>query len=355
MGQQYSADGAGKTRENQFRLQLVAQATVKCEIPVMRIVVIGGTGHIGTFLIPRLVAAGHEVVVVSRRQRSPYAADPSWDAIEKCEMDREAREADGTFGQLIVALQPDAVVDLICFTRESAEHLVNALRPATLLLHCGTIWVHGFNLVVPTCEDQPRNPFGQYGIQKAAIEQFLLDSTATGLTRAVVLHPGHIVGPGWNPVNPAGHLDPGVFRQIARGETLLLPDLGMATLHHVHADDVAQAFQLALTHPERAIGESFHVVSPEAMTLRSYAEAMARHFGQPARLEFAPWEEWRTTVPEEQSRITWDHIAHSPSCSIAKARSRLGYEPRYSSIASVIEAVEAFDPEIERRPVRARQ
>jgi nucleoside-diphosphate-sugar epimerase len=35
----------------------------------MRIVVIGGTGHIGSFLVPRLVRAGHEVVNISRGTR----------------------------------------------------------------------------------------------------------------------------------------------------------------------------------------------------------------------------------------------------------------------------------------------
>ena len=28
----------------------------------MRVVVIGSTGHIGTYLVPRLIAAGHEVI-----------------------------------------------------------------------------------------------------------------------------------------------------------------------------------------------------------------------------------------------------------------------------------------------------
>ena len=32
----------------------------------MRIVVIGGSGHLGTYLVPRLVGAGHEVINVSR-------------------------------------------------------------------------------------------------------------------------------------------------------------------------------------------------------------------------------------------------------------------------------------------------
>jgi nucleoside-diphosphate-sugar epimerase len=78
------------------------------------------------------------------------------------------------------------------------------------------------------------------------------------------------------------------------------------------------------------------------MTLRAYAEAMFAHFGQPVRLEFLPWEEWRHTVTEEEAAVTWDHIAHSPNCSIAKARQRLGYEPRYTSLQAVIESVDSL-------------
>jgi len=77
------------------------------------------------------------------------------------------------------------------------------------------------------------------------------------------------------------------------------------------------------------------------MTLRGYAEAMYAHFGRIARLEFLPWEEWKQTVTESESAATWDHIAHSPHGSIAKARQRLGYEPRYTSLEAVIESVSA--------------
>jgi nucleoside-diphosphate-sugar epimerase len=87
------------------------------------------------------------------------------------------------------------------------------------------------------------------------------------------------------------------------------------------------------------VGECFHVVSPAALTLRGYAEALAAWFGQPARLRFLPWEEWRQTVTEAEAQATWDHIAHSPNCSIAKAQRLLGYAPRYSSLQAVQEAV----------------
>jgi nucleoside-diphosphate-sugar epimerase len=309
----------------------------------VRVVVIGGTGHVGTFLIPRLVNAGHDVIVASRGKRGPYVPNPAWNAVQRIEIDRTAEEAAGTFGARIAALEPDAVVDLICFTPASAQHLVDALHPReTLLLHCGTMWVHGRPTTVPVTEDMPRHPFGDYGIKKAAIERFLLDATDGGSARAVILHPGHLVGPGWNPLNPAGHFNPNVFTRIAHGETLLLPNEGMETVHHVHADDVAQAFELAITKPDDAIGESFHVVSPAPLTLRAYAEAMFAYFGQPARLEFLAWEDWRHTVTKDEAAATWDHIAHSPHGSIAKARELLGYAPRYTSVEAVIESINSL-------------
>jgi len=306
----------------------------------MRVVLIGGTGHIGTYLVPRLVEAGHEVICISRAQRMPYRTNAAWKSVRQLAIERSDAERQGSFGGLIRDLEPEVVIDLICFSLDSARQLVEALRGRLLhFLHCGTIWVHGHSVLVPTTEVQPRAPFGDYGIQKAAIEAYLLaEAKRTGFP-ATVLHPGHIVGPGWYPLNPAGNFNPQVFAKLAKGEELLLPNLGMETVHHVHADDVAQAFMQALANWNQAVGESFHVVSPAALTLRGYAEAMAGWFGEPVRLGFAPWEEWRQTVSQEDSQMSWDHISHSPNCSIAKAQRLLEYQPRYSSLEAVQEAV----------------
>lgn len=307
----------------------------------MRIVVIGGTGHVGTYLVPRLVARGHEVIVVSRAQRAPYQPDAAWQRVQMVEIDRAAAEAEGRFGTQIRALAPDAVIDMICFRLESARLLVEALRGRVQhFLHCGTIWVHGPSVEVPTTEAQPRTPFGEYGIQKAAIEAYLLTAARQTGFPATILHPGHIVGPGWAPLNPAGHFTPGVFTQLARGEELVLPNFGLETVHHVHADDVAQSFMAALENWRSAVGEAFHIVSPAALTLRGYAEAMAAWSGRPARLRFLPWEAWRQTVTEAEAKATWDHIAHSPNCSIEKARRLIDYQPRYRSLQAVREAVD---------------
>ena len=306
----------------------------------MRAVVIGGTGHIGTYLVPRLVDAGYEVTSVSRLEHSPYQNHACWKSVRQVQIDRTSADAKGIFGTQIAEMAPDVVIDLICYSTASVKQLVEALRGKLHhFLHCGTIWVHGHSVQVPTTEDQPRAPFGEYGINKAAIEDYLLQEGRRGDFPATILHPGHIVGPGWFPLNPAGNFNSEVFARLARGEELMLPNLGMETVHHVHADDVVQAFVLAMTNWSGSIGEGFHVVSPAALTLRGYAESMAAWFGKPSRLSFAPWEEWRKSVSEEDSQATWDHISHSPNCSIAKAQRIINYQPRYTSLEAVKESV----------------
>jgi nucleoside-diphosphate-sugar epimerase len=310
----------------------------------LRTVIIGATGHIGTWLVPRLVNEGHEVVAISREARRPYHDSPEWQSVESVTLDRTAAERDGSFGSAIAALRGDAVVDLICFDLDSATHLVNALRDRIdLFVHCGTLWVHGVPHERPYNESAPRQPFGEYGIRKAQIERFLLDAATDGFP-ASMLHPGHITGPGWNPINPAGNLDMQVFDSLARGDRIALPNEGSATLQHVHVDDVAQAFARALSRPAAAIGEAFHVAAAEPVTMRDYAEAAASWFGRKANLDFLPWDEWRMTVSEGDAAITRDHVLHSPHASIDKARTALGFEPRYSAIAAVREAISPMYP-----------
>jgi nucleoside-diphosphate-sugar epimerase len=302
----------------------------------MRLVIIGGSGHIGSYLTPLLVENGHEVTSVSRSQRKPYFQHPAWQSVRQLNIDRQSIE----FGPTIAALKPEVVIDLICYSIESAQQLVEALRGTVQqFLHCGTIWVHGPGVEVPTTEEQPRRPISDYGRRKAEIEAYLLAQAREFAFPAAVLHPGHLVGPGWVPLNPAANFNPQIFMDLAEGNEVALPNFGRETLHHVHAEDVAQGFVKAMQHWSSAVGESFHVVSPAAVTMVGYAEAVASWYGKGARIRFVPWEEWRKSVPEKDAQITWDHIARSPNCSIEKARRLLDYRPRHRSLDAIRESV----------------
>jgi nucleoside-diphosphate-sugar epimerase len=155
---------------------------------------------------------------------------------------------------------------------------------------------------------------------------------------SVILHPGHISGPGWNVITPAGNLDDDVWRRLAAGEPVALPDLGLGVLHHVHADDVAQAFELALARPE-AIGSSFHVVAEQAMTLRGLCSGAAAWWGREPVLDLLPWPEFEARVGSRHAEVTREHIGRGMTASIARARAVLGYVPRFTVLDALREAV----------------
>ncbi|PFG97479.1 LOW QUALITY PROTEIN: nucleoside-diphosphate-sugar epimerase [Saccharopolyspora erythraea NRRL 2338] len=306
----------------------------------MRVVVVGRSGHIGTFLIPRLVRAGHEVFNISRGNRAAYVDSLEWQHVQQVVADRQQEDAEGVFGDRVAGLRPDVVVDLVCFTLESAVALVERLRGEVgHLLHCGSLWRYGPSNSLPIAEGTGTEPFGDYGIQKDRIARMLKDETAGGGVVTTSLHPGHIVGPGWAPIGPTGNYDPAVWRTLSAGQPLRIPGLGVELMHHVHADDVAQAFERAIAHRDMAGGEDFNVVAPTALNVRGFAHEAASWFGQEASLESVSWEQFRATTTDEHAQVSWEHLYRSHCLTIEKAKSLLGYSPTYEPGPAVLESV----------------
>jgi len=166
------------------------------------------------------VRAGHEVSTISRGTRTAYVDSPEWQDVRPVVADREQEDRDGVFGDRIAELRPDVVVDLVCFTLESATALVERIRGEVgHLLHCGSVWRYGPSRKLPISEDAGSGtpPFGDYGIQKDRIARMLEEETASGGLVTTSLHPGHIVGPGWHPVGPLGNFDPDVWYTLSGG------------------------------------------------------------------------------------------------------------------------------------------
>jgi nucleoside-diphosphate-sugar epimerase len=308
-----------------------------------RIVVIGGSGHVGAYLLPALVERGHEVVNVSRGAAKPYKPNPAWNDVKQAIADRRAEEKKGTFGALVAALHADIVVDMISFKVDEVQQLVGSLEGRVEhYLFCSSIWVYGHATTVPSLETDPTNAIDQYGIDKATIERWLLQKARRDGFPATSFRPGHIVGEGWVPINPQANANPEVFSRIAQGEELSLPNLGLEMVHHVHAEDVTQWIICAIEDRASSIGEVFNTVSSGALTLRGYAEAMYRWFGHEPRLTFAPFDQWKLALDESDAHSSWGHIMRSSCVSIEKSRARLGYNPRFSSLEAVKQSVMAL-------------
>ncbi len=169
------------------------------------------------------------------------------------------------------------VIDLICFEEASARELVTALTGRVRhFLHCGTVWVHGPSApgpddggpAAPAVRRLRRQEGGHRGLPAGAGAPGRLPGHdhSSGSHHRSRLGAGESGGqrqPGRVP-------DPGRRRGAGR-----CPNLGLETVQHVHADDVARIFMDALASRATAVGESFHSVA----TTRSDAAGLRRGGG----------------------------------------------------------------------------
>ena len=304
-----------------------------------KVLVIGGTGHIGSYLIPSLVAREYEVVVFSRGKTSLYP-ESFWEKeIKRITVDREKEEKTGHWQALIEETRADIIVDIICFEPESAQILIDTLTGKDVhLLSCGTVWVYGKTRIVPTPEAAPRFPENDYARKKAIIEDKLLQATREGKIQATVIHPGHITGPGKTFVTPFGDHNPETLQKIIEGKEIYLLDGGFSTLHHVHPQDVASLFLKAIEKESKAIGDSFNCGASEAMTFWGLGEYFASLFGKEFYFQNISLEEYteKFGYPEEAAQ----HVRQGCCVSMLKAQEVLDFTPRYSAREAVASATD---------------
>ena len=304
-------------------------------------VVIGASGHVGSYAVPQLVRDGYRVVAVSRGIAVPYTRDqPEWTEVEMVAADRSVMDKAGTFGAMIASFHPDVVCDTIAYEMKQTRELCEALAGSDVhLVQIGTIWVYDQKYEVPVTEDHPRTSKCEYGSQKTMIEQYLMELVRNEQLRMTILQPGHVCGRGWIPVNPQGNRDLQVYRNILAGNEILLPDNGQATLHHVHSADLSGLLSLCLKKPEVSQGRVFHSTTVRACTLMGFAEFLFRYYGHKPNIRYLPWPELEQLLSAEDRGVTREHIQRSPACSMEKAEKLLGFIPRYNSMDTILDSL----------------
>jgi UDP-glucose 4-epimerase len=239
-------------------------AVQEVKVKVMRVLVTGAFGFIGTAVVRRLALAGHEVVALTHQP--PEVPTPESLAIEVVHADvRDARAIQ------VAVSDVDGVCHLAALSRvrESFERpteyrqvnatgtriMVNALalkaaktgRPA-LFVHASTHAVYGAPQRQPIVEDTRLAPMSPYGKSKVEAEDAVAVTSSTGALRATCLRLFNVAGA------VAGRADMDQTRIIPRtlavaaGRTPILEinGDGRAIRDFVHVEDVAAAFLLAL-------------------------------------------------------------------------------------------------------------
>ena len=258
----------------------------------MRVVVIGATGNVGVRVVEALGRRDEvrEIVGVARRRPGPQAPKTRWVTADIREADLVSllRGADAVV-HLAWMIQPGHDERVTSSTnvdgsRRVAEAVIEAGVPA--LVYASSIGTYAPGPKRPVNESWPATgiPSSFYSRHKAAVERLLADLAATHPeVRIVALRPGLIFQRG--AASEIRRLFLGKLFPPAAANRRLLPILPLPrgfAVQAVHAEDVAEAYALAVTSDARG---AFNVAADPVLDPSTLASALdAKHVPVPAAL-----------------------------------------------------------------------
>ncbi len=301
----------------------------------MKILIIGGTGHIGTNLTRMLVQEGDDVVVMSSG-RTPRPTGDCYDKVKYVTMQYSQSLQDGSFAAMLNNERPDAVVDIL---QGDIGAVYSASRGAGVshVVACGSIWMFGRPKVVPTPEvTQTECPFEGYRRRYSQLLQTIELSQQAGLAFTAVMPP-NICGPGKIPLEGMGGRSLEVHQAHQRGEEVTLPYPGTNLIGPCDAEDVARGFFCAVKNREKAAGEIFNVGSAYALTAERFITTYSEIYQTTIPIRYVPAQTYITEIlPEPEAHF---HFLEHMCPDISKISSQLGYQPQYTPEEAMERAV----------------
>ena len=287
----------------------------------MKIVVIGGTGHVGGFMVPMLVEAGNDVVVVGSG-RTPLPEGDVWQQVEYL----ACNVGDADDVKKLSAVAAEVVIDMT----GQIGNIYNELK--TISKHfvaCGSLWMYGEPVVVPTPEKTQNECVVSEGYAKRYVEilELLEKSKADGVAFTAIMPP-NICGPGKIPLDLLGGRDIELHRGYMAGEEVVLPDGAEVLLGPCDAEDIAACFVKAIENRDNAAGQIFNVGSGHAVTVSELVKVFERIYEVDIPVRRCSWDEYVSTV--SPGIVYWWHFKAHMCPAISKAKRLLGYEPKYT-------------------------
>lgn len=314
-------------------------------LSVSCVLVTGGSGFIGCSVAEALASRGEQVIAFD------IARSARLDAVLARHRNVEFVQGEITeWPQLLTVVQvnrPDAIVHCaaivgvtnslaspISTLRTNIEGSLNVFEAMRLFgvpraINLSSEETYGMFEKDRIDETHPNRPVKPYGISKYAVERLACDYAASYGLEIVHVRTCWVYGPGLpRPRVPKIFVDAAVA-----GRRLHLPSGGDFRVDHVYIDDCVDGIIKALDKP-RHIHDTYHIATGDAPSLAEIV-AMIKEIVPGADIAIGPGA-YRYADGTEAVR--------KGALDIARARTELGYEPRYpirKGLAAYIDAIRA--------------
>ncbi|HTY57267.1 MAG TPA: TIGR01777 family oxidoreductase [Bacteroidota bacterium] len=299
----------------------------------MNIVVAGGTGFIGSSLLPALSLAGHSVVLLTRHpdlQKLPPEITPvRWDGLTQGDWGNQIGRADAVInlagesigaGRWTPARKRNLLESRLNATRALLEAIRAGTRKPSLFISSSAVGYYG---PVESGEVGEDHPAGS-GFLADLCLRWEQEASAVGELgiRVVILRTGVVLG------RKGGALERMLipFRLYAGGPI----GTGKQWFPWVHRDDVEGVILFALRN--ESLAGPVNVVAPESVDMRTFCAALGKALSRPSWL----------AVPSFPLRLALgemaDMILTGQRVVPSKLRS-LGYEFRHPALGGALASV----------------
>jgi nucleoside-diphosphate-sugar epimerase len=304
----------------------------------MRILVFGGTGFLGSALVPRLVESGHTVTVLTRdpkssaRLASMGANALVGDLLSSADISAGLPGVDAMvfiaqppiFGKRIGARRFASLQDEILRMHQNALALAKQAGCA-LVLTAGTAYHTTGSEVADETWPLTRTGIARIG---DGIDSLLNKARVEGEPRFVRLLPGQIYGPGGMSLKMIEWAEKGRNGIIGSGRNCI---------PRIHVDDCAEAYVRVVEKlPEFPNGDSFIVADDTPCTSEEFSTELAKLLGMPPPKRVPKL--IQLAICLALGKYLFETMQMNCRVSNAKLKRHTGWMPRYPSYREGLKA-----------------